>query len=111
MAKGGNTGEKIEKILTELATNTQVSKDILVQTTKTNGRVTDLEKRANGHDTIHAVDEHSRKRSNWWKDKIGTAAIGIVCAAIGFTALLILQKTRIVDVSSVSIEQYDSLPK
>lgn len=110
MPTGGHEiEEKIERILVELATNTQVTKDILVQTTKTNGRVTRLEDRANGHDTLHALQDFGKQRGEWWKDKFGTAVIGILCAAVGSILFLILQKSHIIDISVLSAETYDSI--
>ena len=87
-----------ERVIEELATLRAVSENILAQTTKTNGRVSSLEVRANGHDVLHAVDTNERKKEDWWKERIGTALFGILCSAIGFTVLLVLQKTDILNI-------------
>jgi hypothetical protein len=99
------------RVIDELAVLRTVLDNILAQTTKTNGRVSSLETRANGHDIIHAIDVNNKNKADWWKEKLGTAILGIICAAIGFTVLIVLQRTNVVDVSSVSPEQYDSLPE
>lgn len=111
MAEKEEHNEFHEKVIDDLATQRQMLKDILTQTTKTNGRVTRLEDKVQKHDEIHAVEIFGKRRSDWWKDKLGTAAIGIICAALGFTALLVLQKTDIVNVSTVTPEIFDSLPE
>ena len=100
-----------ERVIAELAILRTVSDNILAQTTKTNGRVSSLETRANGHDILHAIDVNNKNNTEWWRAKFGTALIGIICAAIGFTVLLILQRTDVVDISQISAEQYDSLPE
>lgn len=99
------------RVIDELAVLRTVSDNILAQTTKTNGRVSSLEARANGHDILHAIDVHNQKKNDWWKEKLGTAVLGIICAAIGFTLLLVLQRTQVVDISNVSVKQFDALPE
>lgn len=98
-----------EKIIQDLATQRQILTSILEQTTKTNGRVTKLEDRVNGFDVALALERNDKKHADWWKNKLGSAVIGMVCAALGFTALLLLQKTHIIDISVVSSETYDSI--
>ncbi len=102
-----------KEIIEGLATLKQVTTDILVQTTKTNGRVTKLEETVATHSAKillnDAVDAAALVKANWWKDKLGTAMIGLVFAAGGALLLLILQKTEIVDISVVSSAEYDTL--
>lgn len=98
------------KIAADLATHTQMLSDILTQTTKTNGRVTRLEGTVSNHATVLALAADAKGRSEWWRDKIGTAFIALLFTAVGSTILLVLQKTNIVDVSVVSEEEYQQLP-
>ena len=99
-----------KEIIEGLATLKQVTADILTQTTKTNGRMTRAEEEIDQHNLKFAIIDHSNAQTNWWKDKTGTAAIGIIFAILGAGLLLILQKTDILDVSVVSADQYNSLP-
>lgn len=98
-----------ERVITSLATQKEMLENILTQTIKTNGRVTELEKKNADHEKIHAIDKDRKERFDWYKDKFGSAAIGIICAAIGFMALLVLQKAEIVDISVVAPGEYDRI--
>lgn len=102
-----------KEIIEGLATLKQVTSDILLQTTKTNGRVTKLEDTVATHSAkillTDAVDAAALLKANWWKDKIGTVLIGIVFAVIGAVILLVLQKTEIIDVSTVSGADYKAI--
>ena len=103
-----------KEIIEGLATLRQVTNDTLAQTIKTNGRVTKLEDAVSFNTTRISLLEAGRAeavmRSGWWKDKMGTAFIGLAFTTIGATLILILQKTDILDVSVVSADQYNSLP-
>ena len=88
-----------------------IAENTLEQAKKTNGRMNAAEDRLDRIDTILAVAADRKNNADSWKNKLTTAIIGLVCAAIGFTALLVLQRTDIVDVSAITPEQYDSLPE
>jgi NDP-sugar pyrophosphorylase family protein len=88
-----------------------IAENTLEQAKKTNGRMTKAEDRLDAHETVLAIAADRKNTSDSWKSKFGTAVIGLACAAIGFTALLVLQRTNIVDVANVTAEQYDSLPE
>ena len=82
---------------------------ILAEGKKTNGRITKLEDVAHNHILKFAVIENNTTRTNWWKDKTGTALIGIIFTALGAGLLLVLQKTDIVDVSTVTASDYQTI--
>lgn len=109
-----NTQEFHVQIAAELGSLKQIALDTLDQTKRTNGRVTKLEDGHSLHSTrlalIESGDAAATTRSNWWKDKVGTAFIALLFTAVGSAVLLVLQKTEIIDVSVVSDEEYDQLP-
>lgn len=104
-------GSHIMQMVGDLATVKQTTADTLAQAIRTNGRVTKLEETVAVHSAkillTDAVDAAALVKANWWKDKIGTALISIFFAGVGAALLLLFQKTDIIDVTSVSAEDYD----
>lgn len=102
-----------KEIIEGLATLKQVTSDILLQTTKTNGRVSKLEETVATHSAkmllTDAADAAALLKANWWKDNIGKALISILFAVIGAAVLLVLQKTDILDISVVSGADYEAI--
>lgn len=91
------------RISEDLATLKETTSNILVQTLRTNGRVTKIEDIIALHELkltlMLATDAEDNKRFGWWKDKLGTALISIAFSVVVATLLIILQKTNILSVS------------
>jgi len=103
--------EELAALRAEHAVLKNISENTLAQATKTNGRVSKAEERLDAHDISFAVSASKLSASEWWKEKIGVAVISVIIGAMGFGLSLILQKTEIIDVATVSPEVYDSLPE
>lgn len=70
----------------------------------------------NRHDELHhehrvkfALIEQSKVQTNWWKDATGKALVTMIFMIVGAAVMLILQKTDIVDVSTVSASDYEQI--
>jgi len=103
--------DEFSALRTEHAVLRNIAEGTLAQAIKTNGRVSKTEERLDSHDIAFAVAASKKASADWWKEKLGGAVIVLVVGAMGFGLSLLLQKTEIIDVSSVSPEVYDSLPE
>ena len=107
----GEHEEFRERVLTSLATQQEMLINILKQTENTTNRVSALEKQSREHDLVHARHDERKKTYEYWRDKLLTPVLAVICMALGSLVFLILQKTDIIDVSVVSPEQYDEISK